>query len=95
MKVKSLSRVQLLATPRTAAYQAPPSMGFSRQEYWSDSLLSQSLIYQDLGPFWFSSITTNNAVRNILIHLSVRLYSNISENFIPTSENVPSKDMNT
>ena len=30
-----LSRVQLLATPRTAAYQAPPSMGFSRQEYWS------------------------------------------------------------
>ena len=35
MKVKSLSRIRLLATPRTAAYQAPPSMGFSRQEYWS------------------------------------------------------------
>ena len=34
-EVKSLSRVRLLATPRTAAYQAPPSMGFSRQEYWS------------------------------------------------------------
>ena len=34
-KVKSLSRVQLFATPFTAAYQAPPSMGFSRQEYWS------------------------------------------------------------
>ena len=34
-EVKSLSRVQLLATPWTAAYQAPPSMGFSRQEYWS------------------------------------------------------------
>ena len=34
-KVKSLSRVWLLATPWTAAYQAPPSMGFSRQEYWS------------------------------------------------------------
>ena len=29
------SRVRLLATPWTAAYQAPPSMGFSRQEYWS------------------------------------------------------------
>ena len=29
------SRVRLCATPRTAAYQAPPSMGFSRQEYWS------------------------------------------------------------
>ena len=35
MKVKSLSCVRLLATPWTAAYQAPPSMGFSRQEDWS------------------------------------------------------------
>ena len=35
MKVKSLSHVQLLVTPWTAAYQAPLSMGFSRQEYWS------------------------------------------------------------
>ena len=35
VKVKSLSRIQLLATPWTAAYQAPPSMGFFRQEYWS------------------------------------------------------------
>ena len=35
VKVKSLSRVRLLATPWTAAYQAAPSMGFSRQEYWS------------------------------------------------------------
>ena len=33
--MKSLSRVQLLETPWTAAYQAPPSMGFSRQQYWS------------------------------------------------------------
>ena len=35
VKMKLLSRVWLLATPWTAAYQAPPSMGFSRQEYWS------------------------------------------------------------
>ena len=35
MKVKSLSRVRLFATPWTVAYQAPPSRGFSRQEYWS------------------------------------------------------------
>ena len=35
VKVKSLSRVWLPATPWTAAYQAPLSMGFSRQEYWS------------------------------------------------------------
>ena len=33
--MKLLSCVRLFATPRTAAYQAPPSMGFSRQEYWS------------------------------------------------------------
>ena len=48
VKVKSLSRVQLLATPWTAAYQTPPSMGFSRQEYWNGvPLLSYSLV---LGP---------------------------------------------
>ena len=35
VKVKSLSRVRLLVTPWTAAHWAPPSMGFSRQEYWS------------------------------------------------------------
>ena len=33
--MKSLSRVRLFVTPWTVAYQAPPSMGFSRQEYWS------------------------------------------------------------
>ena len=35
VKVKSLSHVWPSSTPRTAAFQAPPSMGFSRQEYWS------------------------------------------------------------
>ena len=35
VKVKSFSRVRLLVTPWTAAYQAPPSMGFSGPEYWS------------------------------------------------------------
>ena len=35
VKVKLLSRVRLFATPWTVAYQAPPSMGFSRQECWS------------------------------------------------------------
>ena len=49
VKVKSLSRVWLLATLWTAAYQAPPSMGFSRQEYWNGlplpSLICFILIY--------------------------------------------------
>ena len=35
VKVKSLSRVRLFATPWTVAHQTPPSMGFSRQNYWS------------------------------------------------------------
>ena len=35
VKVKSLSRVRPFATPWTVAHQASPSMGFSRQEYWS------------------------------------------------------------
>ena len=47
VKGKSLSRVRLLATPWTTAYQAPLSMGFSRQEYWSGVPLP-SLIYRPL-----------------------------------------------
>ena len=35
VKMKSLSHIRLLVTPWTAAHQAPPSMGFSRQEYWN------------------------------------------------------------
>ena len=44
VKVKSLSRVRLLETPWTAAYQAPPSMGFSRQAYWSGVPLPSPLL---------------------------------------------------
>ena len=40
VKVMSLSHVRLFATPRTVAYQAPLSMGFSRQGYWSGTPLS-------------------------------------------------------
>ena len=36
VKVKLLGRVRLFATPWTVAYHAPPSMGFSRKEYWSE-----------------------------------------------------------
>ena len=44
MKVKSLSRVRLLATPWTAAHQASLSMGFSRQEYWSEVPLPSLIV---------------------------------------------------
>ena len=48
VKVKSFSRVRLLATPWTAAFQAPPSMGFSRQEYWSGLPLPSPESWQTL-----------------------------------------------
>ena len=53
VKVKSPSRVRLLATPWTAAYQAPPPMGFSRQEYWSGVPLPSPK--RSLGPDNFNS----------------------------------------
>ena len=58
VKVKSLSRVQLFVTPWTAAYQAPPSMGFSRHKYWSGVPLPspESAIGTHIfPPFWNSS----------------------------------------
>ena len=56
VKVKSLSHVQLFMTPWTAAYQAPPSMGFSRQEYWSGVPLPSLDIWQETTKFckWLS-----------------------------------------
>ena len=49
VKVKLLSLVRVLATPCIVAYQAPPSMGFSRQEYWSGlPLIEQSIFYSNL-----------------------------------------------
>ena len=47
VKVKLLSRVRLLATPRTPAYKVPPSMGFSRQEYWSGLPLLSPTLWAD------------------------------------------------
>ena len=58
VKVKLLSRVRLLATPWTAAHQAPPSMGFSRQEYWSGVPLP-SPIYPD----WFPNMVRTKIKR--------------------------------
>ena len=52
--VKSFSCVQLLATPWTTAYQAPPSMGFSRQEYWSGLPLPK--VINPLSHIWFANI---------------------------------------
>ena len=47
VKVKSFSCVRLLATPWTAAFQAPLSMGFSRQEYWSGVPLPSPILIEE------------------------------------------------
>ena len=89
VKVKSLSRVRLLATPWTAAYQAPLSMGFSRQEYWSGVPLSSPigtiqqynstyslLLFVLLLSYSFISISaTNSALYDIYRYITYRLCS--------------------
>ena len=52
VKVKSLSLVRILATPWTAAYQVPPSVGFSRQEYWSGVPLPSPVVLPETCVFF-------------------------------------------
>ena len=60
VKAKSFSHVRLFATPWTAAYQAPPSIGFSRQEYWSGvPLPSRSLLISTVISSWALYIPLN------------------------------------
>ena len=59
VKVKSLSRVQLLSTPWTAAYQAPLPMGFSRQEYWSGVPLPSPTV-------WLTIWNCSKSIPNVL-----------------------------
>ena len=69
VKVKSLSHVQLFETPWTAAHQAVPSMGFSRQEYWSGVL---SLVFPIL---LFSSISLHWSQRKAFLSLLAILWN--------------------
>ena len=65
VKVKSLTLVRLLATPWTAAYQVPPSMGFSRQEYWSGVPLPSPSYLNGLVVFpTFFNLSLNLAIRS-------------------------------
>ena len=56
VKVKSFSRVQLFATPWTAAYQALPSKGFSRQKYWSGVPSPSPYIYVSLYIYIYDNV---------------------------------------
>ena len=75
VKVKSFSCVQLLATPRTAAYQALPSMGFSGQQYWSGvPLPSPIYVYTHIYTYVYSHIY-GYIHRCICIHTYVYIYN--------------------
>ena len=84
--MRSLSRVWLLATPWTAAYQAPPSLGFSRQEYWSRVPLPSPTISLSLLKFMSieSVMPSNHLILCCPLHLlpsifpSIRVFSNES-----------------
>ena len=77
VKVKSLSRVQLLATPWTVAHQAPLSMGFSRQEYWSGVPLPSLTTFSSwckyfAGPglhhYQYHNITSSSIIFKLFTH---------------------------
>ena len=70
VKVKSLSRVRLFATPWTVAYQDPQSMGFSRQEYWSGNpKMGCHCLLQGIFPTQGSNLGVPHC-RQTLYHLS-------------------------
>ena len=72
VKVKSLSRVQLFETPWIAAHQAPPSMGFSKQEYWSGVPLPSPIWLYTIYIILFHIIYTH--IWGIHIYSRVHMY---------------------
>ena len=67
VNVKSLSRVSPSATPWTAAFQAPLSMGFSRQEYWSEVPLPSPSKILGAPKFIWESVSANTIIRCICV----------------------------
>ena len=85
VKVKSLSHVWLLATPWTAAHQGPPSMRFSRQEYWSGvPLPSLTQVPRFLKIIIFHTWVKKKCILSylsftiLLMHLQNRVYSTVA-----------------
>ena len=73
VKVKSLSRVRLFVTPWTVAYQTPPSMGYSMQEYWSGLPFSNRSLIIKIGTI---TINTLLPTRNKLLYsCSIKIHA--------------------
>ena len=77
VKVKSLSRVRLLATPWTAAYQVPPSMGFSGQQYWSGVPLPSPTMNIKVHNFLELNVCPDSCPRVGLLDHMVVLFSRV------------------
>ena len=86
VKVKSLSRVWLFVTPWTAAYQARPSMGFSRQEYWS-GVPSPSRSPQLTRNFTIKDLTSENNIYNRVMTEWISLVAQMVKNLPAMREN--------
>ena len=84
-KVKSLSHVQLFMTPWTAAYQAPPSMGFSRQEYWSAVPLPS--------PMPAYEISCKNSTAKLKNKQTNTIYSSVSSWYVLYSSDLQIQNM--
>ena len=81
VQVNLLSRVQLLATPWTAAYKAPLSMGFSRQEYWSGVPLSSPLMTSFSHNYLFKgSISNDSHIEDYGSHIWILMGYNLVYN---------------
>ena len=85
-EVKSLSCVQPSATLWTAAFQAPPSMGFSRQEYWSGVPLPSPLYPIHLGKYpdyilTISWLLGKSEILLLILNIYIANYYRLSENF--------------
>ena len=82
VKGKSLSHVRLLTTPWTAAYQAPPSMGFSRQEYWSGLPNTLEILVKIHSLLWSQTwwiIYSSCGVRNLWAFLLILMHIQVWE----------------
>jgi len=77
VKVKSFSHVRLLATPWTAAYQAPPPMGFARQEYWSGVPLPSPITHKVFSKVPIMVVVTRVSVECCIHKAGDHLRSNL------------------
>ena len=75
VKVKSLSHARLLVTPWIAAYQAPPSMGFSRQEYWNGLPLLSPVNMLEGHKIIYNRVINLFYIRKIYKHIIKNVFS--------------------